>query len=78
MNTRKRKNRYVSNQHNNYKKRKQSIEVGMTGFLCTCNFYEEGCVKDAYKLLNLFSSEEFASEVNKVFKYTKISNSETC
>lgn len=64
MNTRKRHNRYVSNQHN--KRRKQSVlETGMTGFLCTCNFHEKGCITDAYKLLNLFANEESASEINK-------------
>lgn len=29
----------------------------MTGFLCTCNFREKECVRDAYKILEEFSSE---------------------
>lgn len=70
MNTRKRNNKYVTNQYN-YKRRKQSVlEIGMTGFLCTCNFHERGCITDAYKLLDLFANEESTSETNKVFKYT--------
>ncbi|XP_071570524.1 THUMP domain-containing protein 1 homolog [Temnothorax nylanderi] len=65
MNTRKRKNRYVANRHD-YKKRKQfALEPGMTGFLCTCNVYERGCITDAYRLLNLFADEKSASDINK-------------
>lgn len=66
MNIRKRNNRYVAN-HHNYKKRKQFVlEPGMTGFLCTCNFHERGCITDAYKLLNLFADENSASDINEV------------
>lgn len=69
-NTRKRNNRYVANRHD-YKKRKQFVlEPGMTGFLCTCNFHERGCVTDAYRLLNLFADEKFTSDVKKVLIYT--------
>ncbi|XP_024872992.1 THUMP domain-containing protein 1 homolog isoform X4 [Temnothorax curvispinosus] len=65
MNTRKRKNRYVANRHD-YKKRKHvALEPGMTGFLCTCNVYERGCITDAYRLLNLFADEKSASDINK-------------
>lgn len=43
---------------NNHKKRKQfSLEPGMKGFLCTCNFREKDCVRDVYKLLNEFSDK---------------------
>jgi len=67
MNTRKRNNKYFVNHRDNHKKRKQFIlEPGMTGFLCTCNFHERGCVNDAYKLLNLFADEKSASEIKKV------------
>ncbi|XP_015127807.1 THUMP domain-containing protein 1 homolog [Diachasma alloeum] len=41
-----------------HKKQKQlSIEVGMTGFLCTCNFKEKDCIRDAYRLLESFSND---------------------
>jgi len=67
-NTRKRNNRYVANR-NDCKKRKQFVLIpGMTGFLCTCNFHERGCVTDAYRLLNLFADERSASDMNKVLK----------
>ncbi|XP_012214787.1 THUMP domain-containing protein 1 homolog [Linepithema humile] len=75
MNTRKRNNRYISNQYNNHKRRKQSVlEIGMTGFLCTCNFHERGCITDAYKLLNLFANEESTSEINKEFEPSNTTN----
>ncbi|XP_011342222.1 THUMP domain-containing protein 1 homolog isoform X2 [Ooceraea biroi] len=66
MNTRKRNNRHFANHRDGHKKRRQlTLEPGMTGFLCTCNFHERGCVTDAYKLLNLFADEESAPEVKK-------------
>ncbi|XP_011311192.1 THUMP domain-containing protein 1 homolog [Fopius arisanus] len=41
------------------KKSKQLyIDVGMTGFLCTCNFKEKECIRDAYRLLESFCSEK--------------------
>ncbi|XP_014470691.1 PREDICTED: THUMP domain-containing protein 1 homolog [Dinoponera quadriceps] len=58
--TRKRNNKYFTNHH---KKRKLfTIEPGMTGFLCTCNFNEKGCITDAYKLLNQFADEDAMSK----------------
>lgn len=77
--SRKRNNRYLVNNYSNCKKRKQSvIEPGMTGFLCTCNFHERGCITDAYKLLTQFVDEESASaEIIEVLiiKNYKIGNS---
>ncbi|KAL6261366.1 hypothetical protein P5V15_006463 [Pogonomyrmex californicus] len=65
MNMRKRNNKYAMNR-NDYKKRKQFVlEPGMTGFLCTCNFHEKGCITDAYRLLNLFADDKSVSEINK-------------
>lgn len=73
-NTRKRNNRYVANRHD-YKKRKQFVlEPGMTGFLCTCNFHERGCVTDAYRLLNLFADEKFTSDVKKESETSSAAN----
>ncbi|XP_012342033.1 THUMP domain-containing protein 1 homolog [Apis florea] len=58
MNVQKRKKNYFHNHGNNKKKRKQfNLEPGMKGFLCTCNFSEKECVRDAYKILNEFADE---------------------
>ncbi|KAI4480418.1 hypothetical protein M0802_012977 [Mischocyttarus mexicanus] len=58
----KRKKNYIPNKESNLKKFKLlNIETGMTGFLCTCNFREKDCVRDAYKLLN-----EFADEIDEL------------
>lgn len=46
----------------------------MTGFLCTCNFHERGCVTDAYRLLNLFADEKFTSDVNKESEISSATN----
>lgn len=43
----------------------------MTGFLCTCNFREKECVRDAYKIL-----EEFASELYDTDKSVKEAGSD--
>ncbi|XP_011703918.1 PREDICTED: THUMP domain-containing protein 1 homolog [Wasmannia auropunctata] len=75
INTRKRNSKYVVNR-NDCKKRKQFVlEPGMTGFLCTCNFHERGCVTDAYRLLNLFADEK--SDMNKEFGTSSTSNTFT-
>ena len=34
----------------------------MTGFLCTCNFREKECVRDAYKILEEFATELYGSD----------------
>lgn len=68
-NTRKRNNRYVANRNDNKKRKQFVLEPGMTGFLCTCNFHERGCITEAYRLLNLFADEKFASDTNKVLTW---------
>lgn len=42
-----------------------SLESGMTGFLCTCNFREKECVRDAYRLLEEFAGEGHNSVKNE-------------
>ncbi|XP_014610823.1 PREDICTED: THUMP domain-containing protein 1 [Polistes canadensis] len=60
----KRKKYYYPNKESNLKKCKLfNLETGMTGFLCTCNFREKDCVRDAYKLLN-----EFADKIDELNK----------
>jgi len=68
-NTRKRNDRYVANRKDSKKRKQFVLEPGMTGFLCTCNFHERGCITEAYRLLNLFADEK--SEIHKVFNYVK-------
>ncbi|XP_012283361.1 THUMP domain-containing protein 1 homolog [Orussus abietinus] len=58
----KRKKNYFSN-YGNQKRRKQFVlESGMTGFLCTCNFREKDCVRDAYKILDKYSIQLYGPE----------------
>lgn len=64
-NARKR-NKYFANQKYHKKRKLFTIEPGMRGFLCTCNFNEKGCITDAYKLLNQFADEDVTSEKIKV------------
>ncbi|KAF7995324.1 hypothetical protein HCN44_006431 [Aphidius gifuensis] len=52
------------------KKKQAYIESGMKGFLCTCNFREKECIKDAYKLLEKFESE-LINDDNSVAVVTK-------
>ncbi|XP_047342861.1 THUMP domain-containing protein 1 homolog [Vespa velutina] len=63
----KRKKYYFPNKESNQKKRKHfTLETGMTGFLCTCNFREKDCVRDAYKILNEFADEIYGLNKDKV------------
>lgn len=58
----KRKKYYYLEKESNYKKCKYfNLETGMIGFLCTCNFREKDCIRDAYKLLN-----EFADKIDEL------------
>lgn len=57
-----------------YKKRKKwnSIDVGMRGFLVTCNRNESQAVKEMYNLLNeyadvLYGPEHVSSFINSIF-----------
>ncbi|XP_011495962.1 PREDICTED: THUMP domain-containing protein 1 [Ceratosolen solmsi marchali] len=53
----KRKN-YFSNEGTDKKKKKRlALENGMRGFLCTCNFRERDCIREAYNLLNEYSDK---------------------
>lgn len=66
MSVQKRKKNYFHNSSYNQKKRKQfSLESSMKGFLCTCNFSEKECVRDAYKLLNEFADEIYGPDITK-------------
>lgn len=66
---RKRKKCCFWNKESNQKKRKHfTLETGMTGFLCTCNFREKDCVRDAYKILNEFADEIYGLDKDKVYQ----------
>ncbi|XP_076649241.1 THUMP domain-containing protein 1 [Halictus rubicundus] len=66
MDVQRKKKNYYQNNGNNQKRRKQfSLEPGLTGFLCTCNFREKDCVRDAYKILNEFADQIYGSETTK-------------
>ncbi|XP_015610113.1 THUMP domain-containing protein 1 homolog isoform X2 [Cephus cinctus] len=62
---------------NYQKKRRQYVlEPGMTGFLCTCNFREKDCIRDAYKLLNEFADELYGSDEAKASEVKQESESD--
>ncbi|XP_066590413.1 THUMP domain-containing protein 1 homolog [Prorops nasuta] len=64
----KRKKSYFVDKVNMQKRRKQyTLESGMVGFLCTCNFREKECVRDAYKILDEFNdikSDEDCTDID--------------
>ncbi|OXU24577.1 hypothetical protein TSAR_003265 [Trichomalopsis sarcophagae] len=57
MEGKKKRKNYFSNQGNDYKRKRLSLEPGMRGFLCTCNFREKECVREAYNLLEEYSDK---------------------
>lgn len=68
MSVQKRKKNYFQSHESDQKKRKQFyLEPGMKGFLCTCNFSEKECVRDAYKLFNEFADEIYGPDTIKVW-----------
>nr|XP_033340312.1 THUMP domain-containing protein 1 homolog [Megalopta genalis] len=62
---RKKKNYYQSNSNNKKRRKQSSLEPGLVGFLCTCNFREKDCIRDAYELLNEFADEIYGSDIPK-------------
>ncbi|XP_034934177.1 THUMP domain-containing protein 1 homolog [Chelonus insularis] len=66
------KRRYHYKSYVNSKRTKQlSLEKGLVGFLCTCNFKEKECVKDAYKILEKFYDESIKTSNDENKKQTK-------
>ncbi|XP_043267424.1 THUMP domain-containing protein 1 homolog [Venturia canescens] len=66
----KQKRKGYSNNRSYYNKRSKqyTLETGMTGFLCTCNFREKECIRDAYKILEEFSCELYGSDEKIISK----------
>ena len=50
----KRQHNYRACSAGSKKKRNSGLECGMQGFLCTTNFREKDCVREAYNILNEF------------------------
>lgn len=40
------------NKHNNKKSNRSYMEIGMHGYLATCNFREKDCIRECYNILN--------------------------
>lgn len=60
-----------------YKKRKQFVlETGLKGFLCTCNFREKECIREAYNILNTYADSLNQTESNEVENTTKSEDKE--
>lgn len=52
------KRKWTSYHSKDQRKKKQAyIDSGMRGFLCTCNFREKECIRDAYRLLEKFEDD---------------------
>lgn len=67
MDDKKKRKKYFSHQGNDFKRRKRlSLECGMKGFLCTCNFREKDCVREAYNLLNEYADKLYGVETKQV------------
>ncbi|XP_046399010.1 THUMP domain-containing protein 1 homolog isoform X3 [Ischnura elegans] len=53
----KRKN-YFRQNDNQRKRYDEFLEAGLKGFICTCNFSEDQCKREAYNILNEYSEKE--------------------
>lgn len=61
-------NKGKSNYHAHSQKKKKilSLEPGMKGFFCTCNFQEKNCIREAYNLLNEYADKLYGPEEGNV------------
>lgn len=46
----------------NKKRRDFILEPGLKGFICTCNFREHDCIREAYNILNEYADRIFGLE----------------
>ncbi|KAK4302656.1 hypothetical protein Pmani_025271 [Petrolisthes manimaculis] len=59
----KRQKSYYINTAKRYKGQNNNVlRSGLKGFLCTCNFHERDCVREAYNLLNQFADRLYGPE----------------
>ncbi|KAK0095286.1 hypothetical protein PV326_008783 [Microctonus aethiopoides] len=71
------KRKWHNTGYGNQKKSKQfSMECGMTGFLCTCNFREKDCIREAYRILEEYDDEIKQSENTEKNKIENLQESE--
>lgn len=69
MDADKRKRKYYSINHNYQKKRRQyTLEPGIKGFFCTCNFHEKDCVREAKNILTEYADNLYGSEQVRIYK----------
>lgn len=57
-----------ANRRPDFSRKRKNLEVGMKGFLCTCNIHERDCVREAYNILNEYyedSQEKGAESVGE-------------
>ncbi|XP_025190748.1 THUMP domain-containing protein 1 [Melanaphis sacchari] len=78
MESRPNKSSYYCKKNNNFKNNRFKLAPDMKGFLCTCNYGEKDCLKEAINLLREYSEEkDIPSEdlSNTVEESTEIMNS---
>ncbi|XP_071450571.1 THUMP domain-containing protein 1 [Hetaerina americana] len=58
---------------NDYQRRRieEYLECGLKGFLCTCNFYEDQCKREAYNILNEYSEPHEVEKPSVVEEITE-------
>lgn len=63
---RKKAKQYYTQQHKKHKR--PTLEVGMKGFLCSCNNREKECIRESYNLLNKYHDILHPSSTNDAAK----------
>lgn len=56
------KNYYLNSAKRQKQQHNHVLRSGLKGFLCTCNFHERDCVREAYNLLNQFADRLYGPE----------------
>lgn len=58
----KRRQQYTPSGH---KRRRYTLEPGLRGFICSCNFKEKECIREAYNILNEYGDMVYGPESNQ-------------
>lgn len=49
-------------QYNNKKSKQNFLDVGLKGYLCSCNFREKDCIRESYNILNKYADILYPEE----------------
>lgn len=63
------KSYYIKCAKGKKQKRVNDLDIGMKGFLVTCNTHEKEAVRESYNILNEYADKIYGPEVGSVYLF---------